>query len=260
MKTAIMLLVVWISTALTLCGCDASNNEISSPQPTDNVPKVMIARYTAEPVVVDGKLDEPIWKEAEVYKMCLPDDRAEDNQLEETGEVRLAWDNEYFYLGVKFNDTDIVAEGKVDQLQHVGLGDTCELFLKPADRPWYWELYVTPRGKKTTYFFPSQGRFGLPSCFEDYSSGLRVAAQCAGTLNDWQDRDDCWTAEMAMPIKDLTARGDKFGPDQDWQILVGRYNYSYYLRRHGPELSAAPRLPVTSFHLLKNYAVLKLVQ
>jgi len=243
-----------------LGGCDAANNETSSSQTTDNAAEVMIAKYTAEPVIVDGDLDEPVWKEAKVYKMCLPVDRAANSQLEETGEVRLAWDKEYFYVGVKFNDSDIVAEGTADQLHHYRFGDVCELFLKPADKTWYWELYVTPQGKKTTFFFPSQGRKGLPSCFEDYRSDLEVGAQCEGTLNNWQDRDGRWTAEMAMPIKDLTARGEKFGPGGDWRILIARYNYSYYLVKKGPELSSTPRLSVANYHLLDEYAVLKLAR
>ena len=141
--------------------------------------------------------------------------------------MRLAWDKEYFYLAIQFHDSDIVAEGKEDQLHHYQLGDVCELFLKPADRTWYWELYVTPTDRKTTFFFPSQGRFALPSCLEDFDMELRVAAQNKGSLNNWEDKDEYWTAEMAVPLKDLTARGDKFGPDADWRILVARYNYTH---------------------------------
>ena len=83
---------------------------------------------------------------------------------------------------------------------------------------------------------------------------------CVGTLNNWQDRDRCWTAEMAMSIKDLTARGERFGPDGDWRILVARYNYSYHLAKKGPELSSSPRLSTANYHLLDEYAVLKLAK
>lgn len=259
MRIRIVSLLAWALCAGLLVGCDTAGNEQSSSKPAANI---MTAKYTSVPVVVDGILDEPVWQETAVYKMYLPADRSADSQMQEAGQVRLAWDQEYFYVAVKFDDSDIVAEGTADQLHHYRLGDVCELFLKPADKTWYWELYVTPRGNKTTFFFPSQGRFGLPGCFENYSSDLQVAAQCQGTLNNWQDRDRSWTAEMAMPIKDLTARGERFGLDADWRILVARYNYSYHLTRNGlelgPELSAAPRLSVTNYHLLEEYAVLKL--
>ena len=256
MRPEIVSLVAWVLSVHMLSGCDSSGNKPPRSQGTAN--DIVTAKYTSVPVVVDGILDEPVWQEAAVYKMCLANDRSAKGRLQEAGQVRLAWNEEYFYVGVKFNDSDIVAEGTTNQLHHYQLGDVCELFLKPNDKTWYWELYATPRSNKTTFFFPSQGRMSLPSSFKEYKSNLRVAAQYKGTLNNWQDKDDCWTAEMAMPIKDLTARGERFGLDADWRILVARYNYSYYLTGNGPELSATPRLSTADYHLLDEYAVLKL--
>jgi hypothetical protein len=177
--------------------------------------------------------------------------------LQEAGQVQLAWDDQYFYVGIKYCDSDIVAEGQKDQLHHYSLGDVGEVFLKPEDCSWYWELYVTPTGKKTSFWFPGRGRLGLPSCFE-YSCGLKVAAQVCGTLNHWQDRDEYWTGEIAMPIKDLTAQGAKFGPGTHWRILIARYNYSRYLATPGPELSMTPSLRAVNYHLHEDYAVLRL--
>ena len=151
-----------------------------------------------------------------------------------------------------------MAEGKVDNLHHYKFGDVCELFLKPAGNSWYWELYATPNNKKTAFWFPSRGRLGLPSGFEDNRCGLKVASQCIGTLNDWTDIDDGWTVEMAISIDDLTARGDKFGIGTDWRILVGRYNYSKYLDNR--ELSMVPELSQINFHLFEEYAILRLMK
>jgi hypothetical protein len=137
------------------------------------------------------------------------------------------------------------------------MGDLMELFLKPEDHTWYWELYATPRGKKTSFWFPGRGRLGLESCYK-YECGLRVAAQVQGTLNNWQDKDIGWTVEVAMPIKDLTARGEKFGPGARWTILVARYNYSRYLP--WVENSATSQLSKTNYHLLEEYRPLKLVK
>ena len=123
-----------------LCGCDTACDERTCPTPepaTDTAAiAIMTAKYTAEPVVVDGILNEPVWQKAAVYRMHLSADRSKNNELEEVGQVRLAWNEEYFYVGVKFDDSDIVAEGKTDQLHYYQFGDVCELFLKPADKPW----------------------------------------------------------------------------------------------------------------------------
>lgn len=221
---------------------------------------VLEAQYTPTAVNIDGKLNDPVWLNTRAYQMSLSADKEKKgSSLSEPGQVRFAWDENYFYLAASFVDSDIVAEGDEDQLHHYSLGDVCELFLKPANKTWYWELYVSPKGRKTTFWFPSQGRLGLPSNFKAYKSGLVVAAQNDGTINDWSDKDKGWTAEMAMPIKDLCERGESFGPGSDWRILVGRYNYSYYLKSFGAELSMTPKLSATNYHFVKEYARLVFV-
>lgn len=251
-KNIVLLSICSISIFILTGGCKKNN---AACYVKDKDPNVMLeAAYSANPVKVDGKLDDAVWQKAAVYQMNLSVDKEKAGGcLEEGGQVQFAWDEKYFYLGVTFTDSDIVAEGDEDQLHHYKMGDVCELFLKPGDRTWYWELYVTPRGKKTTFWFPSQGRLGLASCFEDYKSDVNVAADNVGTVNDWTDKDTKWTAEMAMPVKDLCARGETFGPGSDWRILVGRYNYSYYLKSRGAELSMFPQLSKTSYHLINEY-------
>jgi hypothetical protein len=219
----------------------------------------MTAHYTSVPVTVDGDLNDPAWKTAQVYPLSfsVADKTTLGTEVTEAGEARICWDDNYFYLGVKFYDSDVVAEGKEDQLHHYLMGDVAELFLKPVDKTWYWEMYVTPAGRRTTLWFPGRGRLGLKSC-EDHPGNLRVAALCQGTLNKWEDKDTSWTGEMAVPIKELTARGETFGVGSHWTILVSRYNYGAYLSNK--ELSMTPRLSQTNYHLLEEYAILNLVK
>ena len=217
------------------------------------------AVYTGKPVKIDGNLDDQIWRKAPSYPMYLSKDKIKAGQtLQEAGWVKFAWDDNYFYLAADFNDSDIIAQGTKDQMPHYEYGDLCELFLRPVEDTYYWELYVTPAGKKSSFFYPSHGYLSLPDCLDKYICGLKVAAQCNGTLNKWQDRDHDWTAEMAMPIKDLEAFGAKFGQGHNWKVFVGRYNYSRYL--FTPELSMTPQLSRTSYHLLDEYAALDFVK
>ena len=253
MKANLPILLLVLAISVTSC----SDNNVAE-KPKDGQWPSIEAIYSKKPVKVDGLLDEEIWSKAKVYSLAVAKNLQSSRPLAEAGSVQLAWDEEYFYLAAKFKDSDIVAEGKKDELHHYRLGDVCELFLKPADSSWYWEFYVTPRGKKSSFWFPGRGRLGLPSCFE-YSCGLKVGAHVVGTTNNWRDKDGYWTAEMAMPIKDLTAHGDKFAPGDDWRILVGRYNYSIYLDHKGPELSSAPQLSAANYHMLEEYAKLVLV-
>ena len=235
----IMLLLLLIF----LCGCS---------QPKKMV--IMKAEYTTVPIVIDGKLDDRAWRNAKVYQLVLSEGKyKQSGHVKENGNVRLAWDDDYFYLGILFEDSDIIAKSEKDQLHHYRFGDLAELFLKPADSQWYWELYVTPAGKKTSFWLSE--RLVID---EDYVSGLKVAATCNGRINDSSHSDTSWSAEMAMPVKNLTELGDSFDMDADWRILVSRYNFSNDLDKR--ELSMYPMLTATNFHLLEEYAVLKLVR
>jgi hypothetical protein len=253
--SVIITIIIFLSVCLSGCAGFSPTGE-NTEEKTDAMP-VMCAEYTSTPINIDGKLDEPVWKNTQVYELHLADNQAKNGkEVTETGEVRLAWDNDYFYVGVIFYDSDIAAEGEEDQLKHYKLGDLCELFLTPENETWYWELYATPAGRKSSYFIPGRGSLGLPG-IEKYKCGLKVAAKCNGTINDWRDKDVSWTAEMAMPVKDLTARGESFGPDSHWRILVSRYNFSRYLETKGAELSMTPKLSAENYHLLPEYAILK---
>lgn len=216
------------------------------------------ARFSDTPITLDGILDEPIWKTAPVYPMELPQNKSRAGQtLQEAGTVQLAWNETHLYLAYRFVDSDLVAEGAEDELHHYRLGDVAEVFLKPKNQTWYWEFYVTPAGNKTSFFLPGRGRRGLESNFQ-YDCGLEVAAHYVGTLNDWKDRDQSWTAEMAIPIKDLQAHGDDFDLKAEWMIFINRYNYS----RHLPdrEQTMCPPLRNPDNHLYEDYSPLKLIR
>lgn len=218
------------------------------------LPQICKAVYTPNSVCVDGKLNDLIWQDAQPYPLSLSMDKANSQVLHEKGYVKFAWNETHFYLAASFMDSDLVAQGQKDEMHHYRYGDLCELFLKPIDQSYYWELYVTPKGKKSSFFWPSRGYLGLPDCLEKYTSGLKVSAHCDGTLNNWQDKDTGWTMEMAMPVKDLEAFGYEFGPGHNWTIFVSRYNYSRYLSNK--ELSMFPQLSQTSYHLYEEYGIL----
>jgi hypothetical protein len=236
-----------------------------------NAPRhpVMEAVHAKEPIQLDGKLDEAVWKRARAYPLQLAETGSKLDLLHnphlaagnpeplEGGTVRLAWDEKYLYVGVQFEDSDVVAEATQDQVHQYQMGDTAELFLKPMNQTWLWEMYATPAGHKTAFFFPGAGQAFLPSDM-NYHTRLKVAGHVEGSLNQWRDRDEGWSAEYAVPLDELKEVGQALTPDTPWLILVSRYNYSRYLLHR--ELSSAPRQPYPAFKLTDYYAELKLVR
>lgn len=122
---------------------------------------VIKAVFTSRPVIIDGKLDDEIWKHAYRYNMVALAPNEPSTMPFEKTIIYSAWDKNNFYVAVKCFDSDIAATGKKNEMHHYKYGDVIELFLKPDDQSWYWELYSTPAGKKTTFFFPGKGRLGM---------------------------------------------------------------------------------------------------
>lgn len=250
----------WVAMGLALvlvCGC--RHPQVSGGTMVEEPARpVIVARHTAVPVVVDGKLDDAAWRNASVYPlMFTAAERKVGTRLQETGYAMLAWDDTHLYAALKCDDSDVVAEGGGDQLSQWKLGDTMELLLKPAAATWYWELHATPAGRKSSIFIPGRGRFWLDSAF-DYTCGLSVAADVVGTINHWEDEDKGWSVEMAMPIANLTERGDAFGQGTHWTVLITRVNFSRTLSNK--EFSMWPPMPCLDFHLTEHYATLSLVK
>lgn len=253
-----ILLTTFAFCAATLMSFSAPGDEIGSPD--------VIAKYTSEPVKLDGKLDESAWGKARSYSLSIPLKarfgmpesmlRNGDGNLQEKSAVKLLWDDNYLYVGAEFEDSDVVQEGKEDQGHFYSTGDLLEVFLKPAEENYYWEIYGTPNNKKTWFSIPSRGRLIFPACASYLPENFKVAAAVDGTLNNWKDKDKRWTVEMAIPIKELTVHGAKFDNSANWTILLARYNYSVYLQ--GAELSAYPQLSNVNWHLYEEYAKLRL--
>jgi hypothetical protein len=216
---------------------------------------VIRAVHCAKNIDLDGRLDEAVWELAPAYDLHSASDESVGRTFE-SGRIKACWNANYLYVAIEFDDSDIIAEAIEDQVHHYRFGDVAELFLKPADADCYWELYVTPRGNRSAFFYPSHGRLGLPSTMDDQFR-LNVAASVDGTIGDWSDRDEGWSAEFAVSVADLVHRsGAEWGPGAPWTILVGRYNYGRYNEQC--ELSSVPGLPAADFHDRARFARLLL--
>ena len=228
----------------------------------------VIAKYTGKPVKINGRMDDDSWAVAPAYSLVLPlksfssipagMQKNIGDTIHEQGSVKLLWDENYLYVGAELEDSDVVNEGTEDQTHLYKTGDLIEVFLKPAGENYYWEIYGAPNNKKSWFFFPSRGRILFPACAGYLPPDFNVAATIDGTLNNWRERDNGCTIELAIPIKELTAYGAKFDNSFNWTVLIARYNYSACLQR--PELSAYPQLSAVNFHVYEEYAKLRLVK
>lgn len=216
---------------------------------------VVEAKYTTTPVKVDGKLDDAVWENATAYSFNSYNEACLQNGL-----VKFAWDKNYVYVGAELIDDDVVSTSKEDQSHLYKTGDVLEVFLKPSNDTYYWEIYGNPEGARSSLFFPSGGRILFPEADKYLMPDLKVGSKIAGTLNNWTDRDCGWSVEIAIPIKELTRYGAKVNEESIWRFLIGRYNYSRWLEK--AELSGITDFKdgEKSFHYKPSYGYMKFVK
>lgn len=222
----------------------------------------MVSAYR-EKITIDGRLDEKIWQKGQWLTLGhCPDKKYRpyvqnvfDKGVQEKTFFKLAMDETYLYVGVKLIDSDIVAECNKDQEFLYRFGDVVEIFLKSEKVLYYWEIYVAANNRKTAFFYPSQGRFGLQSNFSKVFPFQKFKSQVyhKGTLNDYSDKDEYWSVEMAIPLAELEAKGVKFTEENKWTFLIYRPNYSYYLPWMEPTMF--PNI-AWNCHAFENYAPL----
>ena len=243
--------------ACLAAGCLSVSEKKEVPQPP------VVITKTAAAITLDGKLDEEAWKSTPVFELVYADktgtmlpreaDMVRKDKFE-GARVRLLYDDKYLYVGVELDDEDVLDFVKEDQYHCYRNADTFELFLSPVNGNHYWEIYSTPAGNKTGFFFPSGGMLPMEEVlkFSTIMKGLDTASQIQGTLNDGKDKDKGWTTELRISRAELASKGVEFGPAQPWRVLLARYNYSRYLYKY--QSSYYPVLPAVDYHLRSYYA------
>ena len=206
---------------------------------------------------LDGQLRSPEWKKADVWPLNRIGDRPEElgPELNEKGNVRMLHSEDYLYVGVDMEDSDVVQQGTRHQTHLYSTGDTIELFFKPADDTYYWELYGTPNELKTAFFYPSRSYVFLPDS-DALLPEFEVKAHIDGEFNNWQIRDRGWSIEFKLPLKTFEKYGARFRPGHSWQFLAARQNYSRWLPFK--ENSTVPAIQISDFHLIRQYGKLEL--
>lgn len=207
------------------------------------------AVYSEHHPIEAGLYDE-IRRRATAYSFAFSTDL--DGVPVEGAEVWFAWNEEGLYVAAELEDSLLVSENRRDEQLHYQFGDLFELFVKPANETYCWEMYATPFGNKSTLFFPdddfSISLDDLLHAHDDH--GLEVTAE---------ETSAGWKAQLWVPAEQLKSRGESWGPGSEWCAFCGRYNYNN-TELANPELSMVPALSATNYHLIDEYAPLRFLE
>ncbi len=224
-------------------------------------PTAFECRWTETRIALDGKADEPAWKQAQIIdNFYLPWLGAKARAAKTATKARLLWDREYLYFFADMEDADLYADVK-DHDGQTWNNDVFELFFKPAaDKPGYYEFQVNAAGTVMDMFLPRRGAGGYQRFKSDGDFHLDTKVQLRGTLNRWQDTDQGWSVEGRIPWSDFLRTGGRPEIGEKWKFVLCRYDYSVDFE--GPELSTCAPLKTQGrpdFHHHEDYATLKFV-
>ena len=165
--------------------------------------------------------------------------------------VRYLCSDTDFFVRVDMVDSDVMTGAFQNQDHHYIQGDLIEVFIKPQNDSYYWEIYGLPNNLYTRFYFPSKGTLSLPSGFGPTDVKIGVDSKMYGTFNNHNDRDKGWSVVIAIPRTELEKNGKKFAPGEKWTVLAARYNYSVHLPSQ--ELSSFPQI-TGGYHSTQYYA------
>lgn len=174
-------------------------------------------QQTNEKILIDGDLSEAIWNEMEPannFWMSYPvDDSRVENKLQT--EVRMAYDNQFIYLGVICHGDDDYVIQTLKRDVDLDKGDGFGLIIDPVNEKTNGFAFgVSPLGVQSEVLI--SGKTGRRN--ERGPTGANVAWD-----NKWfsevKNYPDRWTIEIAIPFKSLRFKDNK----TTWGINFFRY-------------------------------------
>ncbi len=218
------------------------------------VTREAVCRWARKAPVIDGKLDDPAWADAQVI-----DRFSAYWSRTETGsgtKAWLLWDNDALYFAGRMADADLHAFGTKHN-DTLWEGDVFELFLKPKqDRPEYYEFQVNPKSVLLELAIPKRGT-DFDSLAQEPPLGMEAIAVIDGTLDLSIDNDRGWSVEGRIPWPAFRFRdsGGRPEPGATWRFAICRYDYG----REGtkPVLMSSAPLTAPSFHHYEDYGLLR---
>lgn len=238
------------------CNAPDSRNTTSHPPCCEeNIPHYTARRVKNAPVI-DGKLDEAVWQNAERSSRFV--DLIHDTEAYMDTRAAVLWDDDYLYVGYWLEEPNVTAT-LTERDSPIYTDNDAELFIAGIDGYYefeinafgtiyevlfFWEDVFEEKGYSQMpefdrtnegarpfdgvgYKHPRSKRIGFWNW--DYP-GLLSAVHIDGTINDPEDTDKGWTVELALPWEGLgiLAKGDgrALPPKESdvWRMDFSRFN------------------------------------
>ena len=224
----------------------SGDNRVLGPELGGGLPVLpeYTARRAAKAPVIDGELNDAVWKAAAPVVLRGSFDG---RQPSLRTEVRLAYDDQHLYVAFDVEDPDLWGTLRKRD-EPIYEQEVVEVFLDAnADGRTYNELQVSPHNVTFDAYFPAR-RQGMDLSWD---SGMTTAVKVRGTLDNPADRDEGWRVELKIPFARL-AEVPNIPPKKGDRWRFNAYRLEHVERRQVEGQSFSP-LFVGDFHALPRF-------
>lgn len=221
------------------------------------VSELSVGRASA-PITIDGRLDEAAWASAAVTNALVNTaSGAAAGTTDAHASARLLWDEQNLYVAFEVTDENLV-DPSTARDNHLWEHDAVEVMIDPdGDAANYFEFQVSPNNQHfdTRYDHP---RDPQPVGHDDFNPNIHSAVVVTGSVNNREDNDTGYVAEIAIPWADI-ANGLPHNPPQVDDTLRLNLFVMDEDKAGGHRVAgwSAPRRP--DFHTLERFGRVHLV-
>ncbi len=216
------------------------------PETFPFAPRRAIAYRAPSRPVIDGRLDEPGWRNTAWSDLFVDIEGDRRPRPRFNTRVKMLWDADRFYVAAEMDEPDLW--GTLTTRDAVIFQDNdFEIFIDPdGDTHAYYELEVNVLRTAWDLLLVQPYRDGGPPIDAWDIAGLEVGVDARGTVNRPGDRDQGWTVEIALPWRALqeAAPGRKPpAPGAQWRVNFSRVEWQVdvrdgrYVKRTDPATS-----------------------
>ena len=229
----------FVRLVMGLIACQTGSVAVPAAEP----PAAVRVPKAAEPPVVDGRLEDACWQRAPVTAVDMVMGKTGQRADHIPMKCRLAWDDQYLYIGYETFDANLVAVGTGEEQgpaanRREGAKihdpptkvDVVEFFITCGDERHFWEFHHNARNQFNdvwcAVFDDTQpitktllARYGIhfghgehldddPGAQASFAAAVALkpkADGAASTVNDDSDTDTGYTAELRLPWAGLGA-------------------------------------------------------
>ncbi len=226
--------------------------QLSESHPKTGAYREYECRKTDTPPVIDGKLDDPVWKQT--LPTWVFGNVLDGKTSRYSTTAKMVWDDQYLYFAYAVTDPDVRGfSTERDAVMYTAdpPENIIETLFDPGfDGKRYFEFHMNPLNnvRDMWFDFPPEGtrlpedlcrQYGFPWPLKPLEEmlhgdwtceGLLRAVDIQGTLNQSDDIDEGWTLEIAVPFAALRKIDEGAAlppsPGDKWGVHLRRWWYT----------------------------------